>query len=89
MNSARDYIAFACVWIFLIGFTVVCFLLVRKSDRRKRAHVAKLKADYDQALIAKNKSEALRLGRIYYSAIRGGKFTTRDEQAIANDLSVL
>ena len=89
MNSARDYIAMFCIYGFLIAFTVGAIYLVRRDDKKKRANIAKLKAAYDQALLSKDKAQALTAGRIYYSAIRGGKFTTRDEQAIANDLSVL
>ena len=54
---------------------------------RKKA--ALIKIDYDIAIRSGDKELALKLGREYYSTLRGGKLSIYDEQAIANDLSTM
>ena len=55
----------------------------------KRKGIARLKSNYDDALTGSDKRAALAAGRAYYSALRKGKLTIYDEQAITNDISTM
>lgn len=71
--------------VFLI---VGIFLIKYERDRGKRK--AKLKHIYEDLLKGSDKAAALKAGREYYASIRiGGRLTIYDEQAIANDLSIM
>lgn len=73
------------VFIIISFFGIVIIAAIKKSQDLKR-----IKAQYDDALLKSNKREALRLGRLYYSSLRGkGKLTIYDEQAITNDISTM
>lgn len=55
-----------------------------------KKEMAKRREIYDRALSGTDKKAALEAGRAYYIATRyGNAITIYDEQAIANDLSVM
>ncbi len=78
---------------------------IKISEERKRKNeeflkkqeekMIKLKMDYDFALESKNKAEALKKGREYYSYLRSEYYdddrgpSIYDETAIANDLAAI
>ena len=74
---------------FFIGRGV--YLRVKKIKNLKQ-----LKENYFEAIRNKDKMQALQTGRLYYAKCRtgffgsgSGRLTIYDEQAIANDLSVI
>ncbi|MFD1139778.1 hypothetical protein ACFQ4C_01595 [Larkinella insperata] len=46
-------------------------------------------AEYEKALRENNKGYARAAGQFYYSALRRGKVTDRDEEAIKNDVALM
>jgi hypothetical protein len=70
------------VVLILCSFVLLYYAISRRST-------AKLKIKYDEALKGGKKADALKAGREYYAALRGGRLTVYDEQAIANDISVM
>ena len=70
------------ILVILCDFVLLYFVIRSRS-------IAKLKRRYDEALKSGNKVAALKAGREYYAALRNGRLTVYDEQAIANDLSVM
>lgn len=83
------------IGVIIIGiiFTILgCLFLFYPSSKiielLKKKQENSPKFLYRKALSGTDKSEALRLGRIYYSSLReDGKLTIYDEQAITNDLN--
>jgi hypothetical protein len=70
---------------YFIAFIVIIVLAaIGKIGMQKQ-----LKKQYDEALLGTDKRKALETGRKYYSALRNGKLTQYDEQAIANDISTM
>ncbi len=65
-----------------------CFLVLYFMASKRR-RFARLKSAYEDALIGHDKKAALAAGRAYYSALRKGKLTIYDEQAIANDINTM
>lgn len=53
------------------------------------ALIEKKEIVYQKALMGEDKQLALKLGREYYHAVRGGNLTIYDEQALTNDLSTM
>lgn len=84
-HQTRLY-AFIAALIVIAGLIIYAFYRSAVKDKNKADD---LKAKYDQALAAKDKTKALEYGRQYYSALRGGRLTIYDEQAITNDLSTI
>lgn len=72
----------------LLFLALIIAIGIAIANSRKN-ELNKLKEAYDSALKGNNKSIALAAGRAYYSAMRKGKLTIYDEQAIANDLSTM
>ncbi|MBO9660623.1 MAG: hypothetical protein J7527_17510 [Chitinophagaceae bacterium] len=69
---------------------VVLFLLLAFTTPPGENDLDRLTREYDSALAGVNKKEALKVGRLYYSALRKNKaLTLFDEMAIANDLSTM
>ncbi|PSL42804.1 hypothetical protein CLV51_11020 [Chitinophaga niastensis] len=77
-------------YISVIFLGILAYLAIHYYEKQNkgRKKAAEIKIKYDEALRGNGKAEALRLGREYYSAIRG-KLTIYDEQAITNDLSAM
>ncbi|MDR6570061.1 hypothetical protein PV783_20120 [Chitinophaga sp. CC14] len=84
----------------LIVFVIVIVYLAfrhdnikkKKEDTRKAEYEAALSAKhavYQQALRTDDRQLALKLGREYYSFLRGGSLSVYDEQALTNDLSTM
>lgn len=72
--------------IFLCVILLVYFIV---SDIRNKKELQTLKTEYQIALRSGDKQAALIAGRNYYSALRKGKLTIYDEQAISNDLAAM
>lgn len=73
-------------WIIIAIVVVVAIWMGIEAEKAK----AVLKKNYELALQGNNKQQALAAGRAYYSSIRKDKkLTIYDEQAIANDISVM
>ena len=70
--------------LILAGILVLLLVYFKKRENNK---FLILKYFYKEALKRGNKSEALEAGKKYYSALRKGRFTRRDEMAIQRDLS--
>lgn len=66
---------------------VIYWMYIQNVKKNKR--IAALKGAYEQALRQGDKRVALEAGRKYYSALRDGKLTIYDEQALANDISTM
>ncbi|SDC68849.1 SHOCT domain-containing protein [Williamwhitmania taraxaci] len=74
--------------IFFGGLLIiVVFLIIRSNLKSKR--ITKLRLEYRAALKGTNKARAVTAGRAYYSAVRNGRLTIYDEQAINNDMSTM
>ena len=98
-------IALATLVVVLLSFVFLPFLLaaviamsalilagkfvgdIKKYERE--LYIDELQQKFKVALNGTDKSEALELGRAYYSAKRGGKLTIYDEQALANDIATM
>jgi len=73
-------------WIIIAIVAAVAIFMGIEAEKAK----AVLKKNYELALQGNNKQHALAAGRAYYSSIRkDNKLTIYDEQAIANDISVM
>lgn len=59
-----------------------------EKEEKEKQVLAKLKARYQAALKERNREQALKFGRDYYSYLRNTRtLSTADEQALANDLA--
>ncbi len=74
---------------FYICLFIVLIVLAFFYNRGRRSIIRDKKEKYINAIKSGNRIKALETGRDYYSYIRGGELTTYDEQAIANDLSII
>jgi hypothetical protein len=74
---------------FLIIAIPVLWWLISKGNRTIKKQHAALYKQYQQALKSGDKQAALQAGRRYYSAVRGGRLTIYDEQALTNDLAAM
>lgn len=81
--------------LFAFGLLSIPFIYVFKwikewQERRKKIKsIPFLKYVYQSALRGGDKEKALKAGRDYYGAMRGGILTIYDEQAITNDLAAM
>lgn len=72
--------------IVTVGMVFGYFYLISQEKNEER--LERIQTRYYDALQGSDKSEALRLGRIYYGSLRDdGNVTIYDEQAINNDLN--
>lgn len=72
--------------IMTVGTVFLYFYLISQEKNEER--LERIKTRYYDALKDSDKSEALRLGRIYYGSLRDdGNVIIYDEQAINNDLN--
>lgn len=72
--------------IMTVGMVFLYFYLISQEKNEER--LERIQTRYYDALQGSDKSEALRLGRIYYGSLRDdGNVTIYDEQAINNDLN--
>jgi hypothetical protein len=69
------------VIIAIVAAVVIAIGIIANRNR--------LKSEYEDALKGTDKVKALKAGRAYYSALRSGKLTIYDEQAITNDISTM
>lgn len=73
-------------WTIVVIAVVIVIFMSIAAEKNK----AIVKKNYELALQGGNKQLALAAGRAYYSSIRKDKkLTIYDEQAIANDISVM
>ncbi|PZF73568.1 hypothetical protein [Taibaiella soli] len=68
---------------------VLAFYLVYRYFGYLESRKNLLHTEYLEALESGDKSKALNAGRRYYAHVRGGNLSIYDEQAIANDLSIM
>jgi hypothetical protein len=73
---------------FVLILTFICYV-VYALTKQTGQKMDRLKKEYEQSLKSGDKSAALESGRIYHSYLRAGSLSIYDEQAIANDLSVM
>lgn len=71
------------------GVLVVVIVLVIAWSKRRGKEIAELKKRYEHLLLHGTKQQALQAGRDYYAALRGGRLSAFDEQAISNDLGAM
>ncbi len=75
---------------FVFGLLTVMLVVAVYTKYERRQKTKRLKVVYDDLLKASSKKAALDAGRLYYGSMRkGGKLTIYDEQALANDISVM
>jgi hypothetical protein len=79
-------IIFFCVTIIIV--VAVIFFYSRHPKRYNKV-LQELKQSYEHELRHGTKQSALQVGRNYYAALRGGRLSVYDEQAIANDISTM
>lgn len=73
---------------YLLGLFAVAALIVyllTNNDKKRK----ELWSIYQAAIKSGDRQQALRAGRAYYAERRRGAPTHQDEQALANDLSVM
>lgn len=70
-------------WVIGIVVLIIISMIIGGNNK------AKLKKAYDDALNGGDKRAALNAGRAYYGALRKGKLTMFDEQALTNDISTM
>jgi hypothetical protein len=79
----------------LIYFGIVAVIVAAvyffysRQQKRFNKILGELKQVYEQELRNATKQSALQAGRNYYAALRGGRLSVYDEQAIANDISTM
>lgn len=83
-TTTMDLITFEVILALIAFITIIIWV------RHSKAHVSRLKEDYETALQNGNKREALEKGRAYYRSLRFfGRLTIYDEQAITNDVNAM
>lgn len=88
INQLFDTKTIIALAILVIGIPLLWYL-VTKGNRAIKKQNAVLWQQYQQALKAGDKQKALNAGRTYYAAVRGGKLSIYDEQALNNDLQAM
>ena len=77
------------ITIVACGLLIVGALGIYLFSKDKKEKVDPLKNAYHNALQSGDKKLALEAGRNYYRALRNGRLTIYDEQAITNDLNAM
>ena len=77
--------------LIVLLFVIIGIIVIRKLAKKRRSEQAqhRLWSEYRDALRSGDKQSALRLGRQYYSDVRGGKLSMYDEEAMNNDLAAM
>ncbi|MET0464063.1 MAG: hypothetical protein ABW007_12955 [Chitinophagaceae bacterium] len=82
------------LFISIITLLLIGVILMAIKDNKNNTlsweELKRLQQAYETALQGKDRKEALKAGRTYYSIQRkGGNLTAHDEQVIANDLNTM
>lgn len=76
-------------FIILLAILLIIVVLAILYNKGRTALLKEKKEKYLNAIRSRDKAKALIAGRDYYACLRKGTLTIYDEQAIANDLSVM
>lgn len=77
------YESYIAIILPILAIAIIIMMVVKYLNNKKADRIW---PEYQDALKSGDKKAALDAGRKYYSALRGGKLTIYDEQAITNDL---
>ncbi len=86
-HQVRFYI-FIILLVAFASYLAWYYLIGEPTKRKKKADA--IFQEYQDAINAGDRASALRIGRLYYQALRpDGRLTIYDEQAITNDLATI